>query len=176
VNLRQRGNKAVMHGLRGGGSNCILSPKRRQEIVRIWSEPVHTGFGPTLAAGVSGEPARDHGGPGNGPEADERQRTVAEQAAAVGGNPSMALAAQPIRRDGAVGHLRPRLAVEPGAKAEAMAAQARSDGELLHGPGRSIRLDTEAAARPAGRGGGPARHSFRLFSGPENAVAGINAP
>jgi hypothetical protein len=50
VNLRQRGDKAVMHGLRGGGSNCILSPERRQEIVRILSEPVNTDFGPALAA------------------------------------------------------------------------------------------------------------------------------
>ena len=50
VKLKQRGDKAVVHGLRGGGSNRSLSPERRQEIERILSEPVYAGFGPTLAA------------------------------------------------------------------------------------------------------------------------------
>lgn len=50
VKLKQRGDKAVVHGLRGGDSNRSLSPERRQEIERILSEPVYAGFGPTLAA------------------------------------------------------------------------------------------------------------------------------
>jgi len=50
VKLKERGDKAVVHGLRGGVSNRRLSPERREEIAGILSEPVYAGFGPTLAA------------------------------------------------------------------------------------------------------------------------------
>jgi transposase len=47
--LKKRGDKAVMHGLRGRPSNRQIEEKTEQEAVRILSAPVYKGFGPTLA-------------------------------------------------------------------------------------------------------------------------------
>jgi transposase len=48
--LKQRGDKAVIHGLRGRPSPRRLPEGKREEAIRILSEPVYAGFGPTLAA------------------------------------------------------------------------------------------------------------------------------
>lgn len=48
--LRRRGDKAVIHKLRGCPSNRKLSAATEQEAVSILSDPVYQGFGPTLAA------------------------------------------------------------------------------------------------------------------------------
>ena len=48
--LQQRGDKAVVHGLRGQPSNRKIEEKIEQEAVRILSAPEYEGFGPTLAA------------------------------------------------------------------------------------------------------------------------------
>src|SRR4051812_18235726 len=48
--LRRRGDKAVGHGLRGRPSLRRLAETTKQEVIRILSEPVYAGFGPTLAA------------------------------------------------------------------------------------------------------------------------------
>ncbi|MCZ2077485.1 MAG: ISNCY family transposase [Bryobacterales bacterium] len=48
--LRQRGDKAVVHGLRGKASNRKIDEKIEREAVKILSAPVYEGFGPTLAA------------------------------------------------------------------------------------------------------------------------------
>ncbi|MBM3728076.1 MAG: helix-turn-helix domain-containing protein [Acidobacteria bacterium] len=47
--LKSDGDKAVIHGLRGKGSNRKLSQATREQIVRILSRPEWQGFGPTLA-------------------------------------------------------------------------------------------------------------------------------
>jgi hypothetical protein len=47
--LEQRGDKAVVHGLRGRPSNREIPASTEQEAVRILSAPVYQGFGPTLA-------------------------------------------------------------------------------------------------------------------------------
>jgi transposase len=44
------GDRAVVHGLRGRPSNRKLSQDHREQIVRILSQEVYRGFGPTLAA------------------------------------------------------------------------------------------------------------------------------
>ncbi len=44
------GDRATVHGLRGRASNRKLSAERRAEAVRILSQEVYRGFGPTLAA------------------------------------------------------------------------------------------------------------------------------
>jgi hypothetical protein len=48
--LKKRGDKAVIHGLRGKPSPHRLPEATKQEAIRILSEPVYAGFGPTLAA------------------------------------------------------------------------------------------------------------------------------
>jgi len=48
--LKSEGDKAVIHGLRGRASNRRRSEQDRDKIVRILSQEVYHGFGPTLAA------------------------------------------------------------------------------------------------------------------------------
>jgi transposase len=48
--LRQRGDKVVVHGLRGKPSNRKIEEQVEREAVKILSGPVYEGFGPTLAA------------------------------------------------------------------------------------------------------------------------------
>ena len=48
--LKALGDKSVMHGLRGRVSNRKRAQKQREEAVRILSQEVYAGFGPTLAA------------------------------------------------------------------------------------------------------------------------------
>src|SRR3954451_16875919 len=48
--LKKRGDKAVVHGLRGRASNRKIEEKVECEAVKILSAPVYKGFGPTLAA------------------------------------------------------------------------------------------------------------------------------
>jgi biotin operon repressor len=48
--LKKRGDEAVIHGLRGRPSPRRLPEATKQEAMRILSEPVYAGFGPTLAA------------------------------------------------------------------------------------------------------------------------------
>jgi len=48
--LKQQGDKAVVHGLRGKPSNRRIEEKLEKQAVMILSAPVYEGFGPTLAA------------------------------------------------------------------------------------------------------------------------------
>lgn len=48
--LKQAGDRAIVHGLRGRSSNRKLSREVREEAVRILSQDVYRGFGPTLAS------------------------------------------------------------------------------------------------------------------------------
>ncbi len=48
--LKKRGDKAVVHALRGLPSNRRIEETERSRAVRILSQPVYRGFGPTLAA------------------------------------------------------------------------------------------------------------------------------
>lgn len=48
--LKQEGDRAVVHGLRGRASNRRLGEKQREKATRILSQEVYRGFGPTLAA------------------------------------------------------------------------------------------------------------------------------
>ena len=48
--LKKVGDRAVMHGLRGQPSARKRSQKEREKIVRILSQEVYRGFGPTLAS------------------------------------------------------------------------------------------------------------------------------
>lgn len=48
--LRQKGDRAVIHELRGRTSNRKLPAELEQQALTILSDPVYQGFGPTLAA------------------------------------------------------------------------------------------------------------------------------
>src|SRR5438132_280265 len=48
--LKKRGDKAVIHGLRGRPSKRRIPEAVEQEAVKILSAEVYRGFGPTLAA------------------------------------------------------------------------------------------------------------------------------
>jgi transposase len=48
--LRAKGDKVVVHGLRGRASNRKVGEEEREKITRILSEEVYRGFGPTLAS------------------------------------------------------------------------------------------------------------------------------
>jgi transposase len=48
--LKKRGDKAVVHALRGLPSNRRIEEKERSRAVKILSQDVYRGFGPTLAA------------------------------------------------------------------------------------------------------------------------------
>jgi transposase len=48
--LKKRGDKVVVHGLRGRPSGHKIDEEIEQEAVKILSAPVYKGFGPTLAA------------------------------------------------------------------------------------------------------------------------------
>jgi hypothetical protein len=50
VKLREVGDRAVVHGLRQRPSNRRLSEETREKAVRILSQEVYRGFGPTLAS------------------------------------------------------------------------------------------------------------------------------
>src|ERR1700719_1337904 len=53
--LNGRGDKAVVHGLRGKLSNRRIEEKIEKQALRILSAPVYEGFGPTLAAEYLGK-------------------------------------------------------------------------------------------------------------------------
>jgi transposase len=48
--LKERGDKAVIHGLRGRPSNRKIADRIEQKADKILSPPVYEGFGPTLAS------------------------------------------------------------------------------------------------------------------------------
>src|ERR1035437_3635376 len=48
--LRRKGDRAVIHELRGRASNRKLPAEVEQRAITVLSEPVYRGFGPTLAA------------------------------------------------------------------------------------------------------------------------------
>ena len=50
VKLKKTGDRAIVHGLRGRPSNRKLSPELREQAMRILSQEVYHGFGPTLAS------------------------------------------------------------------------------------------------------------------------------
>ena len=48
--LKRRGDKVVVHALRGLPSNRKINADTEQKVITILSQPVYRGFGPTLAA------------------------------------------------------------------------------------------------------------------------------
>jgi transposase len=50
VKLKEAGDRSIVHGLRGRPSNRKRSPELRERAVRILSQEVYHGFGPTLAS------------------------------------------------------------------------------------------------------------------------------
>src|SRR6266496_40583 len=53
--LKERGDKAVIHGLSGKSSNRKIEERIERQAVKILSAPVYEGFGPTLASEYLGK-------------------------------------------------------------------------------------------------------------------------
>src|SRR6266404_101939 len=53
--LKEEGDRVVTHGLRGRPSSRKISPAEREKIVRVLSQEVYRGFGPTLASEYLGK-------------------------------------------------------------------------------------------------------------------------
>lgn len=102
--LEERGDRAVVHGLRGRESNRKFDAKIEQKALKVLSADVYRGFGPTLASEHLAKKARHRGEPGNAAEVDAGGGSVERQAQAAGECACVAAAAQPLRRAGAVGH------------------------------------------------------------------------
>ena len=102
--LGERGDRAVVHGLRGRESNRKIDEKVRVKAVKILSAEVYGGFGPTLASEHMAKKAWHRGKPGDAAEVDAGGGGVERPAPAAGERARVAAAAQPVRRAGAVGH------------------------------------------------------------------------
>jgi len=50
IALRAKGDRSVIHGLRGRASARKIEPNQRAQIIKILSQEVYRGFGPTLAS------------------------------------------------------------------------------------------------------------------------------
>jgi len=50
IRLKQRGDKAVLHALRGGPSNHRIEKEVREKLIGVLQQDVYRGFGPTLAS------------------------------------------------------------------------------------------------------------------------------
>ena len=58
--LRRKGDRAVIHELRGRPSNRKLAEELERRAVAVLSDPVYRGFGPTLAAEYLARAGRLH--------------------------------------------------------------------------------------------------------------------
>ena len=107
--MKVKGDKVVIHGLRGRPSNRRISEAVRERAMEIVKSPDWHDFKPRFASEklaqlhqiyVSKETVRQWMIAGG----------ICEQGAQAEGGAPVAAAAEPLRGTGAVGHLRPRLA------------------------------------------------------------------
>ena len=108
--LKERGDKSVVHALRGKPSNRKIEECIERKAVRILSTPVYEGFGPTLAAEYLGN---KHGIEASKETVRKWMMGAKLWQGEEGTSTSrayLAIAAKPVGRDGAVGHQRARLA------------------------------------------------------------------
>ena len=108
--LKKRGDKAVVHGLRGKPSNRRIEERYRAEggedLVDAGVRRVRADVG----GGVSGQETRDRGEQRDGAEVDDPRQAVAGEEREGPAGACLAAAAEPVWRAGAVGHQRARLA------------------------------------------------------------------
>ena len=108
--LKKRGDKAVVHGLRGKPSNRRIAEDVERKAVKILSAPVYEGFGPTLAAEYLG---KKHGIEASKETVRQwmiRGKLWRAKKEKVKASARLAAAAEPVWGVGAVGHQRARLA------------------------------------------------------------------
>ena len=108
--MKRKGDGVVVHGLRGRASNRRIDEEIRARAMEIVKSPDWHDFKPTFAAE---QLAKRH-------QIQVSKETVRQWMMAAGiwqskgredaGGAPVAAAAQPLRRIGAVGHFRPRLA------------------------------------------------------------------
>ena len=108
--MKKQGDAVVVHGLRGRASNRKLPAKTQKQALVILREPDWHDFGPTFAAEQLAKRHQIQVGKETLRGWMIRSRNVAAGFAQDPGGARVAAAAQRVRRIGAVGHLRSRLA------------------------------------------------------------------
>ena len=108
--MSKQGDAVVVHGLRGRPSNRKLAAETQRQALAILKQPDWHDFGPTFAARTVGQAAPDRSRQRDPARVDDRSRAVEAQVAPSAGGARLAAAPERLRRTGAVGHLRARLA------------------------------------------------------------------
>src|SRR5713226_3671841 len=110
--LRRKGDRAVIHELRGRASNRKLPAEMQQRAIRVLSDPVYRESGRRWRQSTA-PAAPDYGEQGDAAAMDGEGGIVESWPSPRGGGAPVAVAAEPLWRVGAVGHQRPRLAGGP---------------------------------------------------------------
>ena len=132
VKLGSKGDRAVIHALRGRQSNRKVAEKTRADAVAILSRKVYQGFGPTLAGEYLGKKHGIRRQPRGSARLDDRSPVVVTEGTGAGDGSHMAREAGTVRRNGAVGHQRARLAGRTRAKAQRSAMQLQVTPQQAH--------------------------------------------
>jgi biotin operon repressor len=112
--VKKHGDKAVVHGLRGRPSN-----RRIEEKIEARGDEDLVGTGlrwirANAGGGVLMQQARDRGEQGDGAAVDDAGQVVAGEESESERGPHVAAATEPVRRVGAMGYQRSRVAGGPG--------------------------------------------------------------
>jgi biotin operon repressor len=104
--LRQKGDRAVIHELRGRASNRKLPAKLEQRAMTVLVRPRVPGIWPDAGGGILAQTTPDYGEQGDRAAMDDEGGAVASRASSCDGDSSVETAAEPLWRTGAVGHSR----------------------------------------------------------------------
>jgi hypothetical protein len=94
--LKKRGDKAVIHGLRGKPSNQRIAKTVEEEAIQILSADLYTGFGADAGLGIFGRPARHRGEQRDLAAMDDAGKAVACERTEGQGGTRLATASKPL--------------------------------------------------------------------------------
>jgi hypothetical protein len=111
--LRRKGDRAVIHELRGRASNRRLPAELEQRAIAVLSGPVYRGIWADSGRGVLAQAAPNYGEQRDAAGVDGESGGMESRPSARGGSVPVAAAAEPFGRVDAVEHQHPRLAGGP---------------------------------------------------------------